>query len=147
MVWMPAQDRRDSQRLAAGPGPPGGGFGFDLADQAECPCSPGTGGKIFPAGEGREGHRLAGRILEAIECLSPLPGGILQGPAEPVPLDELAFGQGSNGMEARPIPGSLDKSFFGTVAEDVLQSRDLRLCLATDEDRLVTPRPDPIAPV
>jgi hypothetical protein len=42
-----AQDGRYSQRFAAGFGPPGGGFGFDLADQAEVLCSPGVGGKIF----------------------------------------------------------------------------------------------------
>jgi len=147
MVRMLAQDCRHSQRLGAGPGSPGGGFGFDLVDQVEGPCSPGVGGKMLPAGEGREGHRLAGRILEAIELLSPLPGGILQSPAEPVPLDRIAFGQGSSGMEARPLPGARHKSFFGTVAEDVLQSRDLRPLLSADEDRLVTPRPDSIAPI
>ncbi len=78
MVWMLAQGRRHSQGLAADPGSPGGGFGFDLADQAEGSCSLGVGGKILPEGEGREGHRLAGRILETVERLSSVPGGILQ---------------------------------------------------------------------
>src|SRR4051812_5924379 len=100
MVRMLAQDRRYPQRLGTGLSSSGGGFGFDLVDQAENPCSPSVGGKMLPAGEGREGHRLAGRILEAVKFFSSLPGGILEGPAEPVPLDRLAFGQGSGGMEA-----------------------------------------------
>jgi hypothetical protein len=87
MVRMLAQDRRHPQRLGAGLGSPVGGFGFDLVDQVENPCSPGIRRKLLPAGEGREGHRLAGRILEAVELLSSLPGGILQGPAEPVPKE------------------------------------------------------------
>jgi hypothetical protein len=102
---MLAQDRRYPQRLAADSGPPGGGFRFDLADQAESPCSPCVGGKILPAGEERESHRLAGRILETVELLSSLPGGILQGPAEPVTLDRLATCQSADDMESRPVPG------------------------------------------
>jgi hypothetical protein len=46
-----------------------GGFGFDLRERVESP--------VLPAGQGREGHGLAGRVLEAIERFSPLPGGVL----------------------------------------------------------------------
>jgi hypothetical protein len=43
VVRMSAQDRRHSQRLAAGSGLSGGGFGFDQADQAEGSFSPSGG--------------------------------------------------------------------------------------------------------
>ena len=147
VVRMLAKDRRYAERLAAGPGSPDGGFRFDLSDHIESAVLPSVRGEVLPAGEGRESHRFAGRILEAIELFSALPGGILLGPAEPVPLDRFAIHEGSCGMDAWPVPGPLGQSLLDAVPKNIVQAGDLGFLFGTDDDRLIAPRPDPVAPV
>jgi hypothetical protein len=50
MVRVLSQDRRDSERFAAGGGPPGGSFGFDLREDVQSPVLPTVRGKVLPAG-------------------------------------------------------------------------------------------------
>ena len=49
-------------------------------------------------------------------------------------------------MHSRPFSGALNKEFFNTVAEQVLQPIPLGLGLAADHDRGEAPRPDLVAP-
>ena len=144
---MLPQDRRYAQKLTAGPGPSGGGFRFDLSDDIEGPVLPGVHGEVLPAREGREDYGLESRILEAIELFPPLPSGVLLGPAEPVSLDRFAVHEGLCGMNTWPVPGSLGQFLLDAMPENIFQAGNLGFLFGTDDDRLIAPRPGPVAPV
>src|SRR3954463_1012070 len=144
---MAAQDRRGSRWLVPGLRSPGRGLFDDLVDQAERTPSPDLRGKVLPAGERREVYRLDARVLEAVEGLSPVAGGILLGAIEPVALEGFTLEQVPGGVDSRPILGPCDQAFFATVREEVLQPLDLGPLLAADHDRPVSSGPEFLGPV
>jgi hypothetical protein len=103
VVRMLAQDRRYAQRLAAGPGSPGGGFCFDLSDYMESPVLPGVRGEMLQQGRG-ERTTVSGVAYWSRSNLSPrCRAAYSWGPAEPVPLERFALHEGFCGMEAWPV--------------------------------------------
>ncbi len=91
------QNRRDPQRLTSRSRGPGCGLLFDLMDQVKGAFSPDWLRKVSPAGERRQVQRLDVRVLETVEGLSPVAGGVLLGAVEPVAGEILALDQGAGG--------------------------------------------------
>jgi hypothetical protein len=77
------------------------------------------------------------RVLETVEGLSPVAGGVLLGAIEPSAGKVLALDQGAGRMSSRPVLRARDEAFLAAVREEVFQPRDLRLLLITDDDRLI----------
>src|SRR3954447_24467184 len=125
LVRMAPQDRRGPQGLAPCPHSLGRGLLYDLVNQAERTSSPDLGGKVLPAGERREVQRLDARILETVEFLSPVAGGVLLSAIEPEALEVLALEQGLGGMDSWPVLGPRDKALFAAVRENVFQAPGL----------------------
>jgi hypothetical protein len=146
IMGMLTQDRGDAQRLASRSRPSGRHLSFDLMDQAEGPRSPELGWQVLPARKRREVQRLDRRVLETIECLPPVAGGVLLSAVEPVAGGILALDQRPGDLHSRPVLGTCDEALFTAVREKVLQSRDLRCFLVADHDGLVSPRPDLVGP-
>ena len=84
--------------------------------------------------------------VEAAILFAALARGKLLGAVEPVAHKRLAVEQSAHRMHSRPFSGALNKEFFNTVAEQVLQPIPLGLGLAADHDRGEAPRPDLVAP-
>jgi hypothetical protein len=103
-------------------------------------------GRCFQQGGRREVYRLDARVLEAVEFLSPVAGGILLGAIEPIALEVFALEQGPGDVDPRPILGPCDKAFFASVREEVLQPLDLGPLLVADHDRPVSLGPELLGP-
>jgi len=90
VVGVLTQNHRDPQRLTSRSRSPGCGFLFDLMNQVKGAFSPDRLRKVPPAGERRQVQRLDVRVLETVEGLSPVAGGVC-----PASLGKLPLGVGS----------------------------------------------------
>lgn len=140
---MLSQDLRRAERVGSRLPPGRGGFLLDLLGHGPDALPVGLRRQMLPAGKRREGHGLGGGVLERIGVLSPpAAGGVLLGAVEPGAGERLAVHDLANAVEPRPLPETGHQVLFDPMAQDVLQSRNLRLLLAADQDRLVAPLPD-----
>src|SRR4029077_14117924 len=69
------------------------------------------------------------------------------GVAVPGAGERLAVRELADAVEPRPLPETGDQVLLDAVPEDVPESRDLRLLLVADRDRLVALPPDLPRPV
>src|SRR3954469_21806111 len=81
-------------------------------------------------------------MLVRVGVLAFAAGEVLLGVAVPGAGERLAVRELADAVEPRPFPELGDKIFFNAVPEYVPESRDLRLLLVTDRDRLVALPPD-----
>src|SRR3954447_8594667 len=81
-------------------------------------------------------------MLVRVGVLAFAAGEVLLGAAVPGAGERLAVRELPDAVEPRPFPELGDKIFFNAVPEYVPESRDLRLLLVTDRDRLVALPPD-----
>src|SRR4029077_13140689 len=112
---MLCQHRRGTERLAFRSRSSDRGFFFDFMDQFEGASPPDVFRKVLPAGEGREVQRLDAGVLETVEGLSPVAGGVLLGAIKPVAGQILALDQGTGDVDSRPIRRSCDQPLFAAV--------------------------------
>jgi hypothetical protein len=115
IVGVLTQNRRDAQRLASRSLGPGCGFLFDLMDQVKGAFSPDRLRKVLPAWEKRQVQRLDVRILETVEGLSPVAGGVC-----PASLGKLPLGVGSflfQKASFRRDSGSFPRALGGSFSE------------------------------
>jgi hypothetical protein len=139
------QDGSGAERLEAGALSAVGGFTVDLRHHRGGQLLPLPRREVLPAGEGRELQGFAGRVLIVAEVLAATAGEILPGAVEPPALQDLSLGQGLDAVDSRPVRGAFHQALFDPVAEDIPESRNLRLGLVADLDRLV-PAPEDLLP-
>src|SRR6185295_13742695 len=135
-------ERRDSL------GVPGRcGHIFDLGDQGGHSASVRVRREVRPGGKWAEDQGLHAGVPKALEGLSATPSGVLAGPVEPETFQNLLSEHGPDGVDARPILGPSDESFLAPLGEDVLQALALGSVFMGHQDRVVSPRPEFLAPV
>ena len=101
---------------------------------------------MLPAGERSELQGFAGRVLVGAEVLAAAAGEILLGAVEPPALERLSGGQRLDAVDSRPFLEAFHQVLFDAVAENIPESRDLRLGLVADQDRLIPPPEDLLPP-
>src|SRR5829696_740279 len=100
-----------------------------------------------PTGQRREGQRLGGGVAQAAKILPATPGGVFLRTVEPVTLDRRPLDECTRAVNARPLGDLLDQIFFDPVREYVSQSGDLGFLLVADDNGLISPGPDLVAPI
>jgi len=87
------------------------------------------------------------RVTPGARGLPATPSGVLAGPVEPEAFQSLLSEHGPDRVDARPILRPSDEPFLAPLGEDVLQALDLGSIFVGHQDRVVSPRPESLAPV
>lgn len=118
------QDRRTAEGLDSLVLPPDTSLGLDLDQQGSDALAIEIFREATPARQRIEGENLDGRVLQALEVLTPAPGGVLFRAIKPEALQGFAGEQGGYRVGSRPVLRTLHKSLFGSVAEEVRPDLD-----------------------
>ena len=134
VVWMLTENGGNAERLFAGFGALRCKLAFNLRDQRGGTLAPGGFGEALPAGKRGEDQSFTSGEAQPVKDFAPAVSCVLLGAIKPKAFDRSAFGEGSGGMDSRPIAGPLDQSFFRAMAQDISQSPDLCGLLSAHQD-------------